>query len=607
MANKKSISMKAQAQIAAGLIALSLILSAGTGVFSTLQLSATTQHIAETVREENEHLVPLMLLAKDIKFDVTQVQQWLTDISATRGRDGLNDGFDEAAAFSQRFAKDVAKAKKAASSLGLNDVLANLDTVEKAFPQYYAVGRKMAQAYVDDGPDGGNKMMGLFDEQAENIGNALDAMSVSVEKARIALATEIEQEGSEGVASAQTNLILVGAAGLVGVVILIAVLVRLFDTVAIIARVSRLLDRSAKGNMTGRMTNITRVDEAGDIQRNLNKLMDNTEAFSREAAASMEYVGRGEYFRTILEEGVHGQFLTSARTINQAIFAMEDKVKGFSDFADQFERDVKGTVESVASTSEVLERIADTMRELAASSNEKATVVSGAVDSAANNVQAVAGASTELSASINEIARQASESSTSADAAVGDAEAAGEQIHGLAEAANKIGEVVGLITDIAEQTNLLALNATIEAARAGDAGKGFAVVASEVKSLASQTARATDEISTQISGVQSATSDAVSGIGQIGNSIRDISATVAAIAAAVEEQDAATQEIARNVESVATDTAEVSENIGTVTAASSKAGEAAAMMLEASETLVTMANGLDESLDDFLAEMRKVV
>ncbi|MHA1598339.1 MAG: methyl-accepting chemotaxis protein, partial [Alphaproteobacteria bacterium] len=183
-------------------------------------------------------------------------------------------------------------------------------------------------------------------------------------------------------------------------------------------------------------------------------------------------------------------------------------------------------------------------------------------------------------------------------------ERSNEQVQGLATAAQKIGEVVELISDIAEQTNLLALNATIEAARAGDAGKGFAVVASEVKNLANQTAKATEEISAQIGGIQGATRDAVEAIGGITSIIDEINEITSAIAAAVEEQGAATQEIARNVEQASAGTSEVTVNITGVNQAADDTGKAATEVLSAVGTLTTQSDKLSKEVSGFLKDIK---
>ncbi|HSZ88948.1 MAG TPA: globin-coupled sensor protein, partial [Acetobacteraceae bacterium] len=223
-----------------------------------------------------------------------------------------------------------------------------------------------------------------------------------------------------------------------------------------------------------------------------------------------------------------------------------------------FEARTAVLVSMVASAATELESTSRAMASTTGETVAQATNVTAAVEAASINVQTVASAAEELSASISEIARQVAQSSEIADRAVQDANRTDTIVKTLAEGAQKIGDVVGLISTIAGQTNLLALNATIEAARAGDAGKGFAVVASEVKSLANQTAKATDDISRQIAQIQLATKEAVTAIEAITQTIGEVSRIATAIAAAVEEQGAATQEIARNIHEAATGTQQVS-------------------------------------------------
>ncbi len=242
--------------------------------------------------------------------------------------------------------------------------------------------------------------------------------------------------------------------------------------------------------------------------------------------------------------------------------------------------EVQDAVAQVLKRSEAMQTSAHGISATADETNHHATIVAAASEQAAANVQTVAAAAEELSASIREINHQVTQSSHITGEAVEEARRTNEQVKGLAEAAARIGEVLQLISDIANQTNLLALNATIEAARAGEAGKGFAVVASEVKNLANQTAKATEEISAKVGEIQTATDQSVVAIEGIGKTIGDINEIASAIAAAVEEQGAATQEIARNVEQASTGTQEVSSSITHVTQAASEAGDAAKQQLE---------------------------
>ena len=270
----------------------------------------------------------------------------------------------------------------------------------------------------------------------------------------------------------------------------------------------------------------------------------------------------------------------------------------------EFDADVTAVLKTVASASTELQATATSMTATAEQTSRQSTAVAAAAEEASANVQTVASAAEELTSSVSEISRQVTESTAIATKAVADAENTNAQIRGLAEAAQKIGEVVNLITAIAEQTNLLALNATIEAARAGEAGKGFAVVAAEVKNLANQTAKATEEIATQISGIQNATGEAVTAIEGISGTIREISEIATVIASAVEEQGAATKEIARNVQQAAKGTSEVTSNIDGVNQAATETGSAAAQVLGASSELSKQSEQLRSQVERFLAGVK---
>ncbi|WP_293551198.1 methyl-accepting chemotaxis protein [Parvibaculum sp.] len=269
-----------------------------------------------------------------------------------------------------------------------------------------------------------------------------------------------------------------------------------------------------------------------------------------------------------------------------------------------FETKVGTLVQSLSAAATEMESTASSMTSLAEQGNSKAMTVASAAEQTSANVQTVATATEELSASIQEISKQVANSARIASKAVDDANATDAVVQELAVGAQKIGEIIQLINDIAGQTNLLALNATIEAARAGDAGKGFAVVASEVKSLATQTAKATDEISTQISQIQGATNQAVTAIKGIGTTIQEMSEIAAAIASAVEEQGAATLEISRNVQQAAQGTEEVTRSIVDVKQASTDTGAASAQVLGAAGELARNSNDLSAEVDQFLSGVK---
>jgi methyl-accepting chemotaxis protein len=273
-------------------------------------------------------------------------------------------------------------------------------------------------------------------------------------------------------------------------------------------------------------------------------------------------------------------------------------------FADDFESAVGTIVANVSASAVQLEAAAGTLTRTAETTQSLSSQAAGASEQASSNMQSVASATEELSASVDEIGRQVQESNRIAEAAVQQAEQTDGRIGKLSRAAQEIGDVVKLITAIAEQTNLLALNATIEAARAGEAGRGFAVVASEVKSLASQTAKATDEISSHIAGMQGATQESVAAIKEIGGTIAQISSIASTIASAVEEQGSATQEIARSVQTVAQGTHEAAANILEVNRGAAETGSASGDVLESARTLSSESTRLREELDRFMANIR---
>ncbi|HYH17222.1 MAG TPA: methyl-accepting chemotaxis protein [Azospirillum sp.] len=329
----------------------------------------------------------------------------------------------------------------------------------------------------------------------------------------------------------------------------------------------------------------------------------------RELSATIDGTGRGDEIGAmaravqVFKDGlIEAERLAAAQAADQE--AKQRRAEAVNRLVQGFDRTVTGALVSVHASAKQLDDTARGMADIARQTSGEAASASAAANQTSGNVQTVASAAEEMASSIQEIARQVARSTEIAGTAVADANRTNATVQGLADAAQKIGQVVQLIQDIASQTNLLALNATIEAARAGEAGKGFAVVASEVKSLANQTAKATEDIATQVAAIQTATGGAVSAIQGITGTIVAINDISTAIAAAVEEQGAATHEISRSVQQAAAGTREVTGNIERVSAAAGETGTAASQVLGAAGLLSGQAESLRDEVERFLGAIK---
>jgi methyl-accepting chemotaxis protein len=379
----------------------------------------------------------------------------------------------------------------------------------------------------------------------------------------------------DGIAFLRTVEWLLLAAGLLGASVIAFLTAR--SIVAPVRRLVRALTQMAQGDFNIEIAESKRRDELGEV---------------------------GRAVEAIKAKAIEKAVLEAAEKAEAEVRAAAERKAGMRKLADDFQAAVGAIIDTVSSASTELEAAAGTLTNTAETTQGLSTMVASASEEASSNVQSVASASEELASSVHEISRQVEESSKIAGEAVIQAQQTDVRIVELSQAAGRIGDVVKLITAIAEQTNLLALNATIEAARAGEAGRGFAVVAQEVKALAAQTAKATEEIGTQISGMQTATQVSVAAIKEIGGTIGRISEIASMIAAAVEEQGAATQEISRNVQQAAQGTSQVASSITDVSRGASETGSASSQVLSSAQSLSSESNRLKIEVDRFLATVR---
>ena len=491
--------------------------------------------VQDKARLAQEESVFFAGVAQKMKFDAVQVQQYLSDISATRGLDGLNDGFQKADEARKSFLAGLAKFREMFRRENDTQHLQKLDAMESKFQAYHEKGKAMAQAYVDGGPASGNKHMADFDKVAEQLAHDLDPF---VEEQIAELKTSMES--------------IVASAGNLSKVTLVATFLALMLGLLC----SWLITRSITGPV-------------------------------RSVVATMGVVAQGDLTARLDDSG-RDEIAQMATALNRALGSIGSTLKNISDNA-----------QSVASSSEELTSVSHQMSSNSEETAAQANVVSAASEQVSKSVQTVAAGAEEMSASIKEIAKNTNEAARVAKEAVEVADKTNQTIAKLGESSVEIGNVIKVITSIAEQTNLLALNATIEAARAGEAGKGFAVVANEVKELAKQTGEATEDISQKIGAIQHDTQGAVAAIQQISGIINQINDIANTIASAVEEQSVTTNEMSRNVSEASKGSNEIVQNITGVAQAAQSTASGATETQSAAQELARLATELQATVNQF--------
>ena len=497
----------------------------------------------------------LLQLTKDIQTNVIQVQQFLQDVSATRATGGLDSGFAEAEEQTAEFKANTAKAVALARTLKLPEVESAIHKAEVAFTSYHDAGVTMAQAYVSGGPAAGNKFMSGFDEKADGIQAEIARVNETVSKAtakNVALTTQ------ELDLARQQAVVLLWVAAAVGISILVICgVIALALTHKILKPLNGLRERMialAGGELRDSIPYRGRTDEVGAMAEAVQVFRDNM----------------------IETERLRGEQEASR------IKAAEDRRTAMASLADSFESRVGELVRSIAAAATELQATAQSMTNVAEKAVAQTEVVATSSRAASTNTRSVA---------------------TATDA-VSNAENTTREVQGLADITQRIGKVVGMIADIAEQTNLLALNATIEAARAGDAGRGFAVVATEVKALAAQTAKATEEVSRQIVDIQTAMRGSTNAIASIFQSIGRVDTVANQIASNVQQQTRAATEIAEGVAEASRAAQEITTTIAGLSAAATETEASAAQVLSAAAELSRSGETLSSQVDSFLKEVR---
>ncbi len=566
----------------AAVMAMLIVLLVGNALFFVYELKTQEpllKEYSEMADEVAHQDIVLLKLSKDIKFNVVQVQQWLTDISATRALDGLNDGFDVAKEYADKFNEGIKSARKIATEANYPKILELITQAEEAFPPYYETGQKMARAYVAEGPAGGNKIMSEFDAGAENVNEFVDKLEAMIDKLSTERIETVEKNLLELKGNNDTIIsIIYYSSGISIIIAAIGALYLLMITMRNFTNLNLDIKNTADKKYDEELgLNPDGKDEFGDLARNIVDFRTNLKEADRLASEQELMKGRAE----------------------------EEKKQMMHELADKFDKQVSGMINSVAAAATELSQTAESMGGNIGDVNSKAQDAAKSSQKTAQNVNTVASASEEMAASVKEISSQVTKSTEVVNEAVQKADNAGASATSLEEATTEMGSVVSLIRDIAEQINLLALNATIEAARAGEAGKGFSVVAAEVKNLATQTTKATEDISKQIEGVQAVSSEVSETLNSIKTSVDKVNEYSSGISAAVEEQSATTNEIAKNMQIASQGVQKVTENVSYITESAAHAKESSLQMLDASQMLSKEAEQLSSAVSIFLSEVRE--
>jgi methyl-accepting chemotaxis protein len=534
---------------------------AGVGIWAATSLSRaieTSQTASSALRNH---------MAADMMHDALRADV-LASIEA--GTSGAEDQKTQAKADLAQHVASFKESIEANRSLPLpEEIGTTLSALEAPLADYIAAAEAAVATAVND-PGAARRLLPAFLEKFGALEEAMEKASDVIEHN-----AQAHTEENQSLAAFSIRLMIGGLAfGIASAMAITWLMSR--SIVPPIAGMTNVMNILARGDISVTVPSTKRRDEIGAMAGAVEVFKQNAITVKRHEADQRDAQARG----------------------------LAEKKRMMNELANQFEAEVLDVVQNVSSSAEQLQQNASMMSRSAEETSHKSTSVAAAAEQATNNVQTVAAAAEELARSIQEIGEQVSAAAKISSKAIEQATKALGVVQGLDSNAQRIGQVVSLIGDVSAQTNLLALNATIEAARAGEAGRGFAVVAQEVKQLAAQTSKATEEISSHIVAVQQATAGVVEAIGGINESIGSMDAISTAIAAAMEEQGAATGEIARNVVQASSGTREVSTNIVSVSRVAQETGKASTEILSASEALAQQATVLRGRIGTFIETVR---
>lgn len=558
-----------------------LLLIAGSNLYMRSHIAAG----GAALRNQAETLVRLQT-ATDALRSFGDMRYWFSDLQVSM----LNESEEKAKSAAAQLDKQLTTLSAVAPQ--------RIAEIRSRIKKYIELAYKAVDAYADEKRVLGNSILADARGHVQAIDEALTAIATQM---RAGNDTATKRTLADMARASMLNIYILLGSAIVGVLLTWLNLRAILRPFAAMITAMRQL---AGGDKSIAVPALGRRDEIGEMAQAV-------EVFKKSAIEAERMTLEQERVRAEREaEKAHLQQEEATRRAEREAeqekrqAEREARARTLATLAEEFQANVAGMLRAVSSAVAELNSTASAMAGTAEETDRKSVAVASASEEATVNVQTVAAATEELSGSITEISRQVAQSTRIASQAVEETQRTDSTFKGLSEAAQKVGEVVSLINDIASQTNLLALNATIEAARAGEMGKGFAVVAAEVKSLATQTAKATEDIEAQIGAMQSATTGAVTAIKTIGETIAQINDITTTIASAVEEQGAATQEIARNVQQAAIGTEDVSANIVDVTKAAGVTGQSAKQVLESAEQLSKQAETLRREVEQFLTRIQ---